>query len=222
MGSPGGLRKQSLTAVGVAFVLGLVIAGCGGSGTTTQAPASKAPSAIQTATTAASTDTAPKATSTHTEKVPEVKITVGSSVKLRPLPSRYTCDGADISPPLSWGQVPANTVEVDLFVADESAGSTTVIDWAVAGLAPTVHTLSAGRLPAGTIVGRNSLGLIAYSICPRRGSKASYVVLVDPLPRRIATKRGFSSEALVKQVIGAAESEGQLGFSYTRAGRRHP
>src|SRR5580704_17851330 len=39
------------------------------------------------------------------------------------IPAQYTCDGADISPPLSWSDVPAETGSLVLVVEDPDARS---------------------------------------------------------------------------------------------------
>ena len=37
------------------------------------------------------------------------------------IPAKYTCDGADISPPLSWSGIPAGTKSLALIVDDPDA-----------------------------------------------------------------------------------------------------
>src|SRR5580693_1229781 len=41
------------------------------------------------------------------------------------IPAQYTCDGADISPPLSWSDVPAGTGSLVLVIEDLDAPSGT-------------------------------------------------------------------------------------------------
>jgi hypothetical protein len=45
------------------------------------------------------------------------------------IPAQYTCDGADISPPLSWSDVPAGTGSLALVVEDPDAPSGTFRHW---------------------------------------------------------------------------------------------
>ncbi len=47
------------------------------------------------------------------------------------IPSEYTCDGADISPPLSWSGVPPGTKSLVLVVEDPDAPSGVFRHWAV-------------------------------------------------------------------------------------------
>jgi hypothetical protein len=132
------------------------------------------------------------------------------------LPVRYTCTGADISLPLKWSSVPRNTVEIDVFVLQLEPSGNEPAAWAVAGLPPTLTHLAAGHLPAGAIVGRNRFGQTRYSVCPAPKTAGNYVVLVDPLPKRIPVKPGFEAEPLANQVVTTAESEGETTFRYGR------
>ncbi len=136
-----------------------------------------------------------------------------SPVPLEPISARYTCDGANVSLPFSWSGVPARTAEIDLFVFEVKG---TRPAWAVAGLRPGVHRLAAGTLPAGAVVGRNALGQNRYSVCPPKGLKATYVVRVFPLPRRLAASPGFNVDALFNRILHIATSSGLLAFSYQR------
>ena len=38
-----------------------------------------------------------------------------------PIPAKYTCDGANVSPPLSWGEPPAGTQSLALIMDDPDA-----------------------------------------------------------------------------------------------------
>ena len=133
---------------------------------------------------------------------------------LHPIPSRYTCDGGNVSLPFAWRHAPANTKEIDLFVV---ASRDNAPVWGIAGLKPSVHGFSAGRLPAGAILGRNSSGQNGYSLCPPKGSQVNYVVRVLPLPHRLAAKPGFNVEALFGRALNTAEASGLLTFSYQRS-----
>ena len=72
-----------------------------------------------------------------------------------------------------------------------------VFDWAVTGLKPTSIGISAGRLPAGAIVGRNSFGHVGYSLClPKGRREENFVVRLIALPHVLTVKSGFDAEAV--------------------------
>jgi phosphatidylethanolamine-binding protein (PEBP) family uncharacterized protein len=188
---PGG--RQTRRFFGGAVLAGLALAGGGG-----LAAASSQPRA-------------------HASKEPTLSLALSSSTGLEPIAARYTCDGADQSPPISWGRIPSGTVELALFVInDEPVHGKFFVDWAVTGLKPSLRKLSAGQLPAGAVVGRNSFGQARYSICPSRGVHTGYVVRLDALPKRVGERPGFNAPVQLTPVTHASSFFGLLGFSYKR------
>jgi hypothetical protein len=209
-------RLRSPAAVGGALIAALALAGCGGSGSKSQSSSTTpAASATQTSSTASTTTTS--TSTTTSEKVPTIDIQLASSVKLDPMPARYTCDGANVSLPVTWSHVPSNTAEIDLFLFNLApVHGKLYADWAVAGLSPKLRGLSAGQLPAGAILGRDSSGQVGYSICPAKGPAVRYAFLLYALPKKIPVTPGFNAEALREKALHEAESAGLLGASYKR------
>jgi phosphatidylethanolamine-binding protein (PEBP) family uncharacterized protein len=167
------------------MALALAIAGCGGasgkSKTSTQSSASTTKSTIGA-------------------------ISVGSAA-FEPggaMPRRYTCDGAGVSPPLRWRNVPAGSVELFLLAIDLSGARTDAVQWAVGGLSPTVHGVAAGRLPVGALAGRNSAGKASWGgICGARGRVHHVAFLLYALSRRLGLKAGFDP-VLVRGALSSA------------------
>lgn len=74
------------------------------------------------------------------------------------IPSKYTCDGSDVSPPLSWSDVPPGTRSIALIVddpdaPDPAAPRQTWVHWVVfdlpadaGGLDENAHRLAHGRV----------------------------------------------------------------------------
>jgi len=50
-----------------------------------------------------------------------IKITSSSFAEGEPIPSKYTCDGENISTPLSWEKTPAGTTNSALICDDPGA-----------------------------------------------------------------------------------------------------
>jgi len=213
-----GLRSK---AIGGTLIATLALIGCGGSSSTqsSSATAASATPTSSTASAAASTTstTTTISSTTTSEKVPDIDLQLSSSVKLDPLSARFTCDGANISPPVAWGHLPSNTAEVDLFLFNLApVHGKLFANWAVAGLSPKLRGVSAGRLPAGAIVGRNSYGQVGYSVCPPKGPSVRLAFLLYALPKKISVRPGFNAETLREKALHVAESAGLLGASYKR------
>lgn len=109
------------------------------------------------------------------------------------IPAQYTCDGANVSPPLRWQHLPAHTKELVLFAIDDSSdGSEGGIRWIVAGIDPSLSGISAGQLPAGAVVGLNGSGKATYGgICPAKGKTASVEFVLWALRKTIPLSNGF-------------------------------
>lgn len=128
---------------------------------------------------------------------------------------QYTCGGSNSSPVLRWSGVPAGTKEMVLFVMSLVPVSNKLFfDWAVAGLDPHLGGIPAGQLPPGAIVGRNSYGQTAYSICPAGGKRESYVFAVYALPEHLSVNPGFDPATLRQQAKHLARHAGLLVGSY--------
>lgn len=225
------MNWSRLTASGT-VLLAVALSGCGGSGGTPSETATQASNVSEPATTAtsATTPAVPAETSlkaaaakTHFPKL-TIKIVVpgvSSSSEKIAIPVRYTCDGADQQPAVHWSNLPRGTKELVLFLNSfeyTAPNGGPLIYWAVAGLTPSSSGVPAGKLPASAIVGRNSAGQSRYNFCPAKGGEAKqYVMTVFALGQRIASKPGFSGEALYAAVKHAALAKGLTGFSYKRS-----
>jgi hypothetical protein len=123
----------------------------------------------------------------------------------------YTCDGANISPALHWSDVPPGTAEIAIILL--SAGFR--IDWALAGLNPSTHELTTGKIPHGAVVG-DYRGKHAYAVCPPKGRSINYGLVVFAFPHRLSLKPGFKAATLFEAAEREATAEGVLTFSYKR------
>src|ERR1700681_3063128 len=84
--------------------------------------------------------------------VSTLKITSSAFAEGQPIPKRFTCDGANASPPLDWSGVPAGAKALALIVDDPDAPSGLFTHWIVVNLPPATKSLSEGgkTLPAGS------------------------------------------------------------------------
>lgn len=85
------------------------------------------------------------------------------------IPSKYTCDGNDISPPLNWTGAPQNTKSFVLILDDPDAPGGTWDHWVVYNLSSNSSGLTENlqTLPAPAQTGKNSWGREKYNgPCP--------------------------------------------------------
>jgi Raf kinase inhibitor-like YbhB/YbcL family protein len=96
-----------------------------------------------------------------------------------PIPRKYTCQGADVSPPLAWTGVPREAKSLalivdDLDAPDPAAPKMTWVHWVVYNISPSARGLVEDHktqgLPAGSSLGRNDWQRTNYGgPCPPVG-----------------------------------------------------
>ncbi len=162
------------------------------------APAASGSSSSTTSSSSSSHASTTSASSNSSGELPSTPgaIAISSSAFERngAIPAQYTCDGANVSPPLQWQHLPAHTKELVLFVIDDSSDSSQGgIRWVIAGLEPGLSGISAGQLPSGAVVGLNSSGKATYGgICPSKGRSASIEFVLWALSKTIPLANGFT------------------------------
>jgi Raf kinase inhibitor-like YbhB/YbcL family protein len=95
------------------------------------------------------------------------------------IPSKYTCEGEDVSPPLAWDGVPKGTKSLVLIIDDPDAPDPKApqrvwVHWVVYNILPDTKGLpenaSKAGLPQGTAVGLNDFNKTEYGgPCPPIG-----------------------------------------------------
>jgi Raf kinase inhibitor-like YbhB/YbcL family protein len=174
------------------LLLGLLAAGCGGGGQKTSSSLPAAPSGLRLASPA---------------------FPAGGRI-----PLRFTCDGADLSPPLRIGGVPARARELALVLEDPDAPGGTFVHWVLVHLPPDTRSLATGRAPPGALATRNSFGKAGYGgPCPPSGARPHrYVFAVYALSRRIVADRRSAPDRVLAAIRGAAVSQGRFTARYGR------
>lgn len=89
----------------------------------------------------------------------------------QPIPSRHTCAGAGVSPPLEWSGVPGGAASVAVVVSDPDAPRGTFLHWLIYDLPGADGTLAEGTVPAHARECENSARRIGwYPPCPPQGT----------------------------------------------------
>ena len=107
------------------------------------------------------------------------------------IPQRYTCAADDVSPPLTWSDIPHGTVELALTCDDPDAPGGTFVHWVLWGIPPATTSLAPGEVPPGALHGRNDFGASNYrGPCPPRGHGTHhYHFTLYALGERVAAPR---------------------------------
>lgn len=87
------------------------------------------------------------------------------------IPSKYTCDGEDINPPLTFKNIPQNTKSLTLIVDDPDAPKGIWTHWLLWNINSETKEIRENVLPHGAIQGKQSWGKAGYGgPCPPSGT----------------------------------------------------
>jgi Raf kinase inhibitor-like YbhB/YbcL family protein len=133
------------------------------------------------------------------------------------IPSRYTCEGNDVSPPLVFGGAPAGTKSLVLIVddpdaPDPAAPRMTWVHWLLYNIPATSiglpEAVKSRDLPPGTGEGINDWGRTGYGgPCPPIGRHRYFhklYALDTVLPDLLHPKKGALEKAMRARVIAQA------------------
>jgi Raf kinase inhibitor-like YbhB/YbcL family protein len=137
------------------------------------------------------------------------------------IPAKYTCDGADFSPPLDWSGSPAGTKSFALVCDDPDAPMGTWVHWVIFDIPPSATMLAEGvtrekELPGGGTQGINDFRKIGYGgPCPPGGTHR-YFFKLYALDAMLGLKPGITKDQLLKAMRGHILAEAQLMGTYRR------
>jgi Raf kinase inhibitor-like YbhB/YbcL family protein len=130
------------------------------------------------------------------------------------IPTKYTCDGENISPPLAIEGVPAETRCLVLLVDDPDAPGGTFDHWVLYDIPSYTKAIDENTVP-GT-AGRNSYKKNAYGgPCPPSG-RHRYFFKLYALDRLTGFEPGRSKEDVEKKMAGHILAQAELMGVYQR------
>jgi Raf kinase inhibitor-like YbhB/YbcL family protein len=141
------------------------------------------------------------------------------------IPPKYTCEGDNLSPPLTWGGTPAQTRSFALVMDDPDVLLGAFTHWVVFDLDPTMSALGEGaqvapQLPGSTIQGKNGFGKVGYGgPCPPRGRPHHYRFTLYALDDLLRLAPGSSKKQVLGAMKGHILEQTQLVGLFQRNGR---
>ncbi len=137
------------------------------------------------------------------------------------IPPRYTCDGANVSPPIQLTGVPEETKSIALICDDPDAPAGTWVHWVIYDLPPDLPGLPEAVSPDKTVLGGAKQGLsdfrkIGYGgPCPPGGTHR-YFFKIYALDTATSLGPGARKGDLLKAMEGHVIAEGRLMGRYSR------
>lgn len=139
------------------------------------------------------------------------------------IPEEYTCDGRDVSPPLSLRGVPPEAESLALVVDDPDAPVRTWDHWVLFGLGPDTRTVpeavpGEAEVLDGARQGTNDFGDLGYGgPCPPPGEDHRYVFTIYALDAAPGVAAGATKEELLREIEPTVVAEARLTGRYRRA-----
>ena len=142
------------------------------------------------------------------------------------IPSKFTCDGLDVSPALAWTGVPEGTKSLALIMDDPDAPAGTWVHWVLFDLPPETSSLQEGvprteRLESGAVQGAcwgvDSFSRVGYyGPCPPPGAPHRYFFKLYALDRMLGLTPQATKADVVKAMEGHVLAHAELMGTYLR------
>jgi Raf kinase inhibitor-like YbhB/YbcL family protein len=134
----------------------------------------------------------------------------------QPIPERHTCEGADVSPPLRWSNIPEGTRSLALIVDDPDAPGGVFTHWVAWGLDPGAEGLDEGESPPHE--GPNDFGASGFrGPCPPPGhGRHRYVFRLYALDADAELATGAAKTELEQAIKGHVLTTAELVGTYER------
>jgi Raf kinase inhibitor-like YbhB/YbcL family protein len=132
------------------------------------------------------------------------------------VPKKFTCDGSDVSPALTWTDPPKGTEALALVMDDPDAPGGTWVHWVIYDLPAETRELREGvpkdrELRGGARQGRNDFGKLGYNgPCPPRGTVHRYFFKLYALDSKMNLEPGVSKGELERAMKGHILSQVEL------------
>lgn len=132
------------------------------------------------------------------------------------IPTAFTCNGADNSPPLSWSGAPDNTASFALVVNDPDAPSGQWTHWIIFNIPATATSLEPGHLPEEAQQALNSWNNPKYQgPCPSLGAH-HYDFTLYALDKVLDLNTGAPTNATLDAMTGHVIGSAVLGGLYQK------
>jgi Raf kinase inhibitor-like YbhB/YbcL family protein len=157
-----------------------------------------------------------------------VTVTSTAFTANQPIPAKYSGDGRDVSPPLTWTRAPAATRELALICDDPDAPMPVpFVHWVIYKIpaatmalpegVPQGSTVSGIPALAGALQGITGFGAAGYNgPAPPPGSPHHYHFTVYALDAPLAVRAGLDKNALLDAMKGHIIGQGELIGTYQR------
>jgi Raf kinase inhibitor-like YbhB/YbcL family protein len=129
--------------------------------------------------------------------------------------ARYTCEGLNVAPALSWSAAPSGTVEIALTLTDLDAPG--FGHWAIAGLSATSIAIDEDTVPLGAYEAQNGNGALGFTgPCPPAGEPHTYAIVVHYLGQASGLGDGVPVAELITTIDSVELASAEVTGTFSR------
>ena len=144
-----------------------------------------------------------------------MKITSSAFHEGGDIPSKFTCDASDTSPPLQITGIPSEAKSLVLIADDADAPGGLFTHWLVWNIPPQTSSIAEGIAPKG-VQGANDFGKSGYrGPCPPPG-RHRYSFKIFALDRELELRSGAKRSQVDAAMKGHVIAQGELVGRYAR------
>jgi len=136
----------------------------------------------------------------------------------QPIPSKYTCDGENVNPPLEFHDIPEGAKSLVLIVDDPDAPNKTWVHWVLFNMSPKITFIKENSTPSNAKEGITDFGTKGWGgPCPPSGTHR-YVFRLYALTEKLEDMPDFADKDIVVEAIHEKVlAQAELIGLYTRA-----
>lgn len=132
------------------------------------------------------------------------------------IPSKYTCEGEDVNPPLVFSDVSEDTKSFVLIVEDPDAPAKTWVHWVVFNIPPSTREIDEDTIPDDALLGRTDFGNKSYGgPCPPSGTHR-YIFKLYALDTELDLEVGVTKREVEYAMQGRIIDEAHLTGLFSR------
>lgn len=214
---------KGITFLLVFIAITLLLTSCQGQSRFTGETSARSPEKGQTATTTETAyETDEKTTNRGENEIMDLEVTSSAFSEGQTIPKKYTADGEDVSPPLSWSSPPEQAKSIVVICDDPDAPVGTWDHWVLFNLPPDKTSLNENVPAQGTVFGgakhgKNSWGNTSYGgPSPPPGKLHRYIFKVYAVDKVLDLPVGADKNAVLQAMEGHVVAKGKLIGKYGR------
>lgn len=133
------------------------------------------------------------------------------------IPSDYTCNGENLSPPFILQRVPTDAKSLAIVLEDSNSSPKNFTHWLAFNLNPYTTTIVSSKVLGNVVVGTNDYGNSEYDgPCPPPGETHKYYFKIYALDTVLNLDQNAKRADLDKAMNGHIIATGQILGSYTK------